>query len=91
MFDDKTKLPYNAKTKTGVLKVQFVTYWFVGGLYHRLDGPAVIYKEASNGTWNCLWFYYGNQVSEEYILNKAANRKNMDAVRSILWKKYLSE
>ena len=36
---------WNEQTKTGVQNVNDDFYWYKNGLLHRLDGPAVIFKD----------------------------------------------
>ena len=58
--------------------------WIVEGKIHRIDGPAVMYDNGGH-----TWYIYGERVTEEFVLQYAGDSGNRDAVKSIIWKKYI--
>ena len=60
-----------------------VIYWYVEGMYHREDGPAIIYPDGKV-SWRLFWV----EKTEEEVLQHALKAGNKKAIKNILWRKY---
>ena len=80
-FSSGTGLLITTQTGSGSKVYMFVKQ----NQLHREDGPAHISEDQVG------WFLYDKPVTEEEVLQYAIKNENKQAVKNILWKKYLDE